>query len=88
MLVLDSEGQLALSPAVNSRGVFDDDDGLSEEKSLQQEITTAFYALSASKRENKEEVREAIRLVIRREIRTRYETRPDIHIDLVQLGAN
>ena len=88
MLVLDSEGQLASSPAVNSRGVFDDDDGLSEEKSLQQEITTAFYALPASKRENKEELREAIRLVIRREIRTKYETRPDIHIDLVQLGAN
>ena len=68
--------------------MFGNDDGVSEEESLQQEIITAFSGLSASRRENKEEVREAIRLVIRREIRTKYETRPDIHIDLVQLGSN
>ena len=86
VLVLDSNQELASTPCVSSRGVFNGDEK-SCAKLLANEIEEAFNLLPRESRSDEGLLRETTRLAVRREIRTKYEIRPDILVDLVKLKA-
>ncbi|MFP6756488.1 MAG: MBL fold metallo-hydrolase RNA specificity domain-containing protein, partial [Alphaproteobacteria bacterium] len=84
VLVLDSNQELASTPSVSSRGVFNGD-----EKScsvlLANKVEAAFNLLPKDSRNDEGELREVARLAVRREIFAEHKIRPDISVDLVQL---
>ncbi|HIB19310.1 MAG TPA: ribonuclease J [Alphaproteobacteria bacterium] len=84
VLVLDSNQELASTPSVSSRGVFNGD-----EKScsvlLANKVEAAFNLLPKASRNDEGELREVARLAVRREIFAEHKIRPDISVDLVQL---